>query len=157
MNSARTGYFYDCNSQSLTALQVLKATLQNPAGSGKKIIVEGYAIPNMANVAMMGTLRHMPTGNLPSTVYAPLPYIIGTDISSPGNVGVFKANVAVAIGGTFTGGTDIITIPVKGSDRNFIEAAPIVLMPGVTIGFQFNPGLIVASVTFAVYTREEDI
>jgi hypothetical protein len=157
MNIPRIGFLYDCNSQNLTALQVLNVTLQNPVGSGKRIIIEGYAIPNSSNIAAMGSLIHMPDTNLPTTAYAPLPYNVKTDISSPGNVGIFKANVALIVSGALGGGTSIISVPVKPADRNYIEAAPLVLDPGVIMGWKFAPGVILAGFTFAVYTREETI
>lgn len=152
----RPGFVYDCNSQSLTALQVLKATFENPLGSGKKLIIEGYGIPNMANVAAMATLIHQPTTNLPSTVYKPLPYMVGTDISAPGNTGIFKADVSLATS-QLSGGTAILAVPVKPQDRNYIEGAPITLLPGARIGFNLSPGIIMANVTFVIYCREEDI
>jgi hypothetical protein len=151
----RIGFVYDCNIQSLTALQLLKATFENPSGSNKKIIIEGYAIPNVTNVGAMATLHHQPTGGTPSTVFAPLPYMVGTDISNPGHTGIFKANVVTALSGGFTGGTSILTIPVKPMDRNYIQGAPITLLPGAMLGFLLSPGVIMAGVSVVVYAREE--
>jgi hypothetical protein len=151
----RNGFIYDSNNLSLTALQQLKATFENPAGSGVNIIVEGYAIPNAANVAAMATLHHQPTGGLPTTIFKPLPYLIGTDISNPNNVGLFKADVSLITSGGFSGGTPILSVPIKPMDRNFIEASPITLQPGARLGFILSPGLIMSSVSFVVYAREE--
>lgn len=152
----RDGFLYDTNGISLTVLEALDVTLENPAGSGKKLIIEGYSFINQLNLFMMATLIHMPDTRLPSTVFKPFPYMVGTDISAPGNSGVFKAEKRL-ITQKMAGGTPVITIPIKGGDRNYVESTPLTLLPGTKIGLSISPGVIVTNLCVSIYTREENL
>lgn len=146
----REGFLFDTGEQNLTLSQSLNVTLQNPAGSGKKIIIEGYSFINQVSTLMMANLIHMPTGNLPTATIIPFPYVVGPDVSSPSNVGVFK----VAKGAAMTGGTIVIGVPLEPSARNYIEATPLTVLPGTTLGITVS-AIVAAKITIAIYTREE--
>lgn len=147
----RMGYLYDTNEQSLGLLQYLNVTLENPAGSGKKVIIEGYSFVNTLGVFLKAQFIHMPTVGVPVASLKPFPYMVETDISNPDNAAIFKF---VKSANAMSGGTPILGLPLEPNSRNYIESTPLTIAPGVKLGLSIQ-ATVAATLTVAIYSREE--
>lgn len=107
----------------------VRATLENPAGSGRNLLVLRFQ--GMATSAGWATLRVNPTSGLPVAAKAHLNSIVGLG----SGVGLVKADTdtATALGG---GTASSVTLGLPAGTRflHDFTAAPLVLTPGVTLG-----------------------
>lgn len=136
---------------SLTAAGNFRATIQNPAGSGKTI--------NLGRLAAFATgtgyagIRLNPTTGLPTTTPRAISNAVLGGGVAPAAVLRVDTDLTVALsGGTDTG----LTFGIPGGTRTSLDLPPLVLSAGQTMGLNV-PFAGAADVTMSVYWWETPV
>ena len=129
----------------------VRATIGNPAASGRNVYVARLAI--FSNAAGEASLFVNPTAGLPAS--AARPHLNGI-VGAAAGVAVLKADTSTTT--ALSGGTDtglILAFPV--STRVSVDMPPLVLAPGVTLGINIPIAAASSRTIMAAYWFEEDV
>lgn len=132
--------------------QSIRATIQNPAGSGKTVLLLQISATSADTGGLVvGDVFLNPTTNLPTTAYTPFNNLAG---AGPAAATVFKADAGSSMSG---GTTTDLHIGLIGAGRKAFEfdSMPIVIPAGVTLGLNIPLGALSATDgLFAAYFIE---
>jgi hypothetical protein len=134
----------------LAAAGNVRATLQNPAGSGRNLYVARIGSLASAGPAW-ATVWLNPTTGLPSSAARPHLNALVSGANTAG-VGVMKADTDLTV--PLAGGMDTgVVIGIPAGSRISLDLPPIVLVPGQTLGFNL-PFTGAADAVMSVYWGE---
>ena len=139
---------YGSGKISLAVAGNFRATLKNPATSGKTIKV--HRISAFGTSTGWASILINPTTGLPVTAVRPsMNAIVGGGAAGIAEVKADSDTTVPLGGGTDTG----IVLGVAGGTRTELNLPPLIVAPGVTLGFNV-PFAGAADVTLAVYATE---
>lgn len=147
---AQSGAVYFATSAKLDigANEIVRATIENPVGSGVNLILDHLVSVQNIATAWAGIFIN-PTAGLPTALLTARNAKVGHP-STP--KAVIKVDDALA---ALSGGTEIATLGVE-TGRDVIDLPPLTLPPGYTLGVNLPVGLIATgAASFAVYWWEE--
>lgn len=143
----REGFIYSTPSVSLALNGKLSVYIENPAESGKTLILEKYRIPNQA-AGFLDAMIYMGYGSPTGTsVVSPLPFRINAPLN---NVAIVRTN-NTAVPSPAQG----VYLPLKGSDFNEVISAPLLLEPDTKMAIEIS-AVIAAKVSVQIYMREAE-
>lgn len=129
----------------------LRATIGNPAGSGRMVY-----IARIAGLASAGPgwarFRINPTTGLPTGLKTPINVVIGSVVTAVTEVNADTSTTTAVGGGTDTG----IDLGIPTGERISIDLPPLVLSPGVMLGIN-TPFAGATDTALSVYWFEDDI
>lgn len=149
---AQSGAYFFATSAKLDigASEIVRATIENPAGSGVNLVLDDLV--SVQNIGTAWATVHVnPTAGLPTT-------LLTNRNAKVGHAGTAKAVIKVDDSLTaLSGGEQIATMGVE-IGRDVVDLPPLTVPPGVTIGLNIPVGLIsTGASSFAVYWWEEQV